>query len=302
MPFLYIFAFLLMAVVPLRAQELDMTVIVVAPNNLTGTDKSMFPRMELAIKELVNNQKWTNDAFEPNEKIKCKFQLNVKSDQGNNTFTCDLLVEATRPVFGSSYETKLISISEKDIPIIYDPTRQLENCKDNFTDNLSALVTFYAYFILAMDYDSFALEGGDPFIAILQNMVNSLPGQARSLDESWSPGSKKKNSRFFLLDNLNHVRMKPFRRAIYEYHRISLDGFSKNVESARAEMVNSVEVIASTDQSFPNTFLLQSFIAAKRSELIEIFKQGTSAEKARIIASMSSIDPANSSIYNSIKS
>lgn len=291
-----------MAVVPLRAQELDMTVIVVAPNNLTGTDKSMFPRMELAIKELVNNQKWTNDAFEPNEKIKCKFQLNVKSDQGNNTFTCDLLVEATRPVFGSSYETKLISISEKDIPIIYDPTRQLENCKDNFTDNLSALVTFYAYFILAMDYDSFALEGGDPFIAILQNMVNSLPGQARSLDESWSPGSKKKNSRFFLLDNLNHVRMKPFRRAIYEYHRISLDGFSKNVESARAEMVNSVEVIASTDQSFPNTFLLQSFIAAKRSELIEIFKQGTSAEKARIIASMSSIDPANSSIYNSIKS
>lgn len=284
------------------AQELDMTVIVIAPNNLTGTDKSMFPKMENAIKELVNNQKWTGDAFEATERIKCKFQLNVKSDLGNNSFSCDLLVEASRPVFGASYETKLFSISEKEIPIIYDPTKQLENCKDNYTDNLSALVTFYAYFILAMDYDSFGLDGGDTYISILQNMVNSIPGQGRAFDESWSSGSKKKNSRYFLLDNLNHVRMKPFRRAMYEYHRICMDGFSKNIESSRAEMVNSIEAIANTDQTFPNTFLLQSFIAAKRIEIIEIYKQGTSSEKNRIITAMSSIDPANSSLYNSIKS
>ncbi len=284
------------------AQELNMNVIVVAPNNLTGTDKDMFPKMEAAIKELVNNTKWSNDVFEINERINCKIQMNVRTDNGNNNFVCDLIIEASRPIFGSSTETTLFSISEKDVPIIFDPTRALENNKDAYTDNLSSLITFYAYFILALDYDSFSLDGGDNFILILQNMVNSLPGQAKSFDDSWSSGSKKKNSRYFLLENLNHVRMKSYRRAIYEYHRLCMDMFSKSIETPRSDMVNAIELIASTDQAYPNTFLLQSFIAAKRGEIIQIFKQGTPSEKSRVIIAMSNIDPSNSSLYNSIKS
>ncbi|MCC6816916.1 MAG: DUF4835 family protein [Saprospiraceae bacterium] len=279
-----------------------MTVLVIAPNNLTGTDKAMFPKMELAIKELANSTKWTNDNFELNERIKCKFQLTVRNDNGNNSFDCDLIVEASRPIYGSNLESTLFSISEKNIPIIYDPTRALENNKDIYTDNLSALVTFYAYFILALDYDSFSLDGGDPYIAILQNMVNSMSGQGKSFDDSWSSSSKKKNSRYFLLENLNHVRLKPYRRAMYEYHRLCMDMFTKNVESSRADMVNAIESISNTDQSYPNSFLLQSFIAAKRAEIIEIYKQGTALEKTRVITAMSSIDPSNTSLYNSIKS
>lgn len=279
-----------------------MNVIVVAPNTITGTDKEMFPKMEAAIEELANNTKWSTDPFEVNERINCKFQLNVRTDNGNNNFVCDLIVEASRPVFGSNIETTLFSISEKSIPIIYDPTRQLENNKDAYTDNLSSLITFYAYFILAMDYDSFSLDGGDNFIAILQNMLNSLPGQATSFDDSWSSSTNKKNSRFFLVDNLNHVRMKPYRRAMYEYHRLCMDMFSKSIEGPRADMVNAIEAIAATDQAFPNTFLLQAFIAAKRAEIIQIFKLGTPSEKTRVITAMGNIDPSNSSLYNTIKS
>ena len=123
------------------SQELDMTVLVIAPNNLTGTDKAMFPKMELAIKELANSTKWTNDNFELNERIKCKFQLTVRNDNGNNSFDCDLIVEASRPIYGSNLESTLFSISEKNIPIIYDPTRALENNKDIYTEQRQALLT-----------------------------------------------------------------------------------------------------------------------------------------------------------------
>ncbi|MEP7195635.1 MAG: DUF4835 family protein [Saprospiraceae bacterium] len=295
--------FLLVVVIQnIIAQELDMNVVVVAPNSASASDKSVFPIMEKAIKDLVNNQKWTNDNFESNERIKCKLQLNIRTDYGNNSFTCDLILDASRPVFGSSYETTLLVITEKDIPINFDPFKPLENSKETYYDNLSALITFYSYFILAMDYDSFSLEGGDSYITLLQNMVNTIPSGAKQFDESWSSASKKKNSRYFLLDNLANIRMKPFRRANYEYHRLCMDNFSKTPESSRSNIVNAIEAVADTDQTYPNSFLMQSFIGAKKNEIVEIFKQGTQGEKERVITAMSAIDPSNSSLYNSIKS
>ncbi|MEO6189126.1 MAG: DUF4835 family protein [Saprospiraceae bacterium] len=283
-------------------QELDLSVVVVGPTSASSTDKSVFPLMEKAIKELANNQKWTTDHFDPNERIKCKMQLSVRSDNGNGNFKCDLLIDASRPVFGSAYETSLFVVNEKDIPISFEGYKPLENNKETYTDNLSALITFYAYYILAMDYDSFSLEGGDTYINILQNMLASLPGNAKGFDESWSSSSNKKNSRFFLLENLTNIRMKPFRRANYEYHRICLDNIAKSPESARSQMISSLEAIAATDVTYPNSFLLQSFLSAKRIEIIEIFKGGTMDEKNKVINTMSTVDPSNTTAYNSIKS
>lgn len=284
------------------AQELDMNVTVIGPNTASSSDKSVFPQMEKAIKEFANNTKWTNDVFEPNEKIRCNFQLSVRRDFGNNSFSCDLFIEASRPVYGSSYETNLMIINEKEIPINFDPFKPLENSKEIYFDNLSAVVTFYAYFILAMDYDSFSLEGGDPYVLTLQNMVNSMPAGAKSFDESWSANSKKKNSRFFLMENLTNPRMRSFRRAMYEYHRLYMDNFYKDAADSRAKMLNTIEAIANTDQSYPNSFLLLCFVAAKRNEIVEIYKSGTDFEKNKVITAMSSIDPANTTLYNSIKS
>lgn len=286
----------------LFGQELDMNVVVIAPNTVSSSDKSVFPQMEKAIKELANNHKWTSDQFEQNERIKCNLQLNVRRDYGNNSFTCDLIIEASRPVYGSSYESNLLVINEKEIPINYDPFKPLENSKDAYFDNLSSVISFYIYYILAMDYDSFSLEGGDLYINILQNMVNAIPPGTRAFDDSWSSGSKKKNSRYFLMENLTNLRLKSFRRAYYEYHRLSLDNFHKNPETARAQMILSIEAIAKTDLSYPNSFLLQTFIGAKRNEIIEIFKQGTTDEKNRVAKAMSSIDPSNTSLYDALKS
>jgi len=45
---------------------------------------------------------------------------------------------------------------------------------------------------------------------------------------------------------------------------------------------------------------LQMFATAKQSEIIEIFKEGTSIQKANIFKIMSRLDAANASAYRKI--
>jgi hypothetical protein len=106
-------------------------------------------------------------------------QITIREDRGNNSFVCDFAIQASRPVYQSTYETPILILNEKDVPINFDPFKPLENSKETFFDNLSSVLTFYAYFILSLDYDSFSLEGGEPYVNILQNMVNTIPSGAR---------------------------------------------------------------------------------------------------------------------------
>lgn len=283
------------------SQELNFSVKVTS-NAGNIADRTAFEQMENMIKEFMNNQRWTNDRFEVFERIRTTLQISIREDKGNNNFVCDFTLQAFRPVFKSSYESSLLQFTEKDIPIVFDPFRPLENNKEVYTDNLSAVLTFYAYLILALDYDSFSLEGGEPYVTIMQNMIASLPSSAKGFDPSWTSSSGKKFSRYFLFENLTNARMKPFRRAYYEYHRLGLDMSHQDMNLVRRDLVSSIKAIAQTDQIYPNSFLMQTFINAKRLELIEIFKNGTPIEKMDIFNAMSSIDPANTTAYEVIKS
>ncbi len=282
----------------LRAQELDATVRVIAPN-LGLSDKSIVTQLEKNIKDFLNSQKWTQDVFEPNERIKCNFQVAISADRGENNLSIDLSIQATRPVFNSTYETPLLNIHDKGIPIQFDPYKNLENSKETYYDNLSSVLTFYAYLILALDYDSFSLEGGESYLQLLNNMINSLPSNVRSGDDAWSPAKDKRNNRYFIIENLTNPRMKLFRRAYYEYHRLAMDNMSKDPAGSRSNLSGIMSDIGRANASYPDTYLMKIFGFTKQKEIIEIFKQGTVQEKQNIKDVMSKIDPANSNQYNS---
>jgi len=299
--YFYILSLWLLNSFAVQAQELDVAVKVIG-NAANLTDRKTFEQMENMVKEFINNQRWTNDRFESIERIRANMQISIKQDKGNNELVCDITVQAYRPVFKSSYETMLIQFTEKDVPILFDPFRPMENNREVYTDNLSAVVSFYAFLLLALDYDSYSLEGGEPYLNIMQNMLVNIPSSAKSYDPSWTSSTSKKNSRYALFENLNNPRMKPFRRAYYEYHRLGLDQSSMDMNLVRRDLVSAIKAIAQTDQTYPNTFLMQSFINAKRPEIIEIFKQGTGIEKLDVHNAMITIDPSNATAYDQIKS
>lgn len=295
--FFFLFSMTIHAV---QSQELNATVRVLAPS-LQLSDKSVVDQMEKSIAEFLNNQKFTADNFGAKERIKCNFLITISKDLGNNNFSCELTIQSVRPVFNASYETTVLNLADKDFQIHFDPYKAIENSRETYYDNLSSVLTFYAYTILMMDYESFALEGGETSVTLLQTMLNNMSPGAKAIDKSWNGSSSKKISRYDIIENMTNSRMKPYRRAFYEYHRLGVDFLDKDLEQAKRTITSAIESIANVDQAYPNSYLVQLFASAKGKEIVEIFKKASPIEKTKVYNLMISIDPSNTSIYSPLK-
>jgi len=92
-------------------------------------------------------------------------------------------------------------------------------------------------------------------------------------------------------------RCKNFRQAWYEYHRLGLDYMANNIEQGRINIVKALETFEKTQTAYPTAMTLQMFSNSKGLELVEIFKEGTPAQKSQVNAIMTKIDPPNSGKY-----
>src|SRR6476660_5700019 len=90
---------MILFVAVLNAQELQARLVIVTSKVSTQVDKKIFQTLQTALTNFVNNRKWTNDAFQPQEKIKCTFLITIDKDLGNNVFQSTLTVQAARPVY-----------------------------------------------------------------------------------------------------------------------------------------------------------------------------------------------------------
>ncbi|MBK8557728.1 MAG: DUF4835 family protein [Lewinellaceae bacterium] len=133
---------LLLSAWSLSAQgELNCTVRISTPQ-LQNTDRKVFDKLEVALRDFLNTNKWTNDQFEPDERIKCNFILTISTEMDNNTFNGELAVQAVRPVFGSGYETPLLSHLDKDVTFSYEQNQPIEFLRDAADNQNLAAVLF----------------------------------------------------------------------------------------------------------------------------------------------------------------
>ena len=224
--------------------ELNASVRVNTPQ-LQKTDRKVFDQLEAALRDFLNNTKWTTDNFEPDERIKCNFILTISKENDNNVFEGELAIQATRPVYGSGYETPLISHLDKDILFAYEQNQPIEFLKDaTDNQNLSALFAYYVYIILGMDYDSFSQYGGDQQFATAEKIVTNIQNSNTNSTLGWRPadGGKSRN-RYWVIENMLNPRVKPFRAAMYNYYRNGLDVFASNPDQAKASIMQALEDI-----------------------------------------------------------
>ena len=85
------------------AQELQAKFTVLSNRVSTQVDKKTFQTLQTTLTNFVNNRKWTPDAFQPQEKIRCNFLLNIDQDLGNNQYKATLTVQAARPAYNTNY-------------------------------------------------------------------------------------------------------------------------------------------------------------------------------------------------------
>src|SRR5947209_1282732 len=118
--------FALIIVCALQAQELQARLTVISNRVSTQVDKKVFQTLQNALNTFLNNRKWTGDAFQPQEKIKCNFLLNIDEYKGNNVFKASLTVQAARPIYNTTYESPIVNFQDGEFTFKYVESHPIE--------------------------------------------------------------------------------------------------------------------------------------------------------------------------------
>jgi hypothetical protein len=249
------------------------------------------------MKEFLNGHKWSPDNILPQERVECNFVLNITNWDGNSSFSGELQIQSTRPVFNTSYNTPLLNLDDKDFDFLYTEGQAVDYSDQNFQSNLSSVMAFYAYIILGMDYDSFSRFGGTNYFAAAQNVVNIA--QSASY-KGWKAFDSNIN-RYWLAENMNNKAYNALRSFMYDYHRNGLDEMADNTSKGRKAIGDLLPSLSQVDRQRIGSMFPLIFFTAKRDELVSIFSKADQREKTDAITNLTQIDPANGNKYQNIK-
>lgn len=282
------------------AQELNCQIsIIPAPSLQLGpVEKETFTELENTIYDFMNTTKWTNDIFEIEERINCNILITITDIPATTTYKGKIQVQSTRPVYNTSYNTTVFNHVDDDFTIAYlRNSAILPMSNYQYRDNLSAILSFYAYMILGYDYDSFSLKGGDPYFKAAQQIANNAKNSG---DEGWSAGGGKNKNRFWMVDNVLQPVFAPLRDAYYNFHRKGLDNMYTDLAGGRATILETLQSLDKVQRSRPGSLNLQLFVTSKSNELIQIFSMAEMKEKNAAVTILKKLDPVNSSKYQEI--
>lgn len=280
------------------SQELNCVVTVDATRLQTeqATERSIFPNLEKSIATFINSKEWTTDEFKRGEQINCRLLVTVTKSPVQNIFEATAQVVSTRPVYGTTYETTLLNFNDRSFNFRYVTDQPMIFNDNNFTDNLTSMLAFYVYAVLALDYDSFAKLGGNPFVEKMFNVANIAQSSG---EVGWARTTNTVN-RYWLAENMQSQQMIPFRETLYQYHRLALDNYLTNGEDARKKILACIETITQVNRVKPSSALLNVYFDAKNMELVNIFKEATPEIKKKFRDLVVVIDPANASKYDKV--
>ncbi len=282
------------------AQELNCQVIVMNEPKLQMTPvvREIFDELEVSIYEYMNNTRWTKDVFEIEERINCSILITIGEIKSNTTFIGKIQVQSSRPVYNTGYNTLLLNYVDKDFTVNYLRATALLPIENyQFRDNLTAILSFYAYLIIGYDYDSFSPKGGDPYFRNAQQLANNAKSSG---DPGWIAEDKGKRNRYWLIDNVLQSVFSPLRDCYYKYHRTGMDVMYDNLEGGRTIVLEALNLLDKIQRSRPGSLNLQMFCTAKSQELIDMFSQAEIKEKNNVVSLLKRLDPANSSKYQEI--
>ena len=277
-------------------QELNCQVTVNYDQIQGSTNKQIFDQLKISILEFMNNTKWTTEIFAQQEKIDCSFLIIVKQALGADEYSGSIQVTSNRPVFKSSYATPVLNLEDEFFQFKFQQFSQLEFNINSFQNNLTSVLAYYAYVVLATDYDSFAPLGGTTYWQKAQLIVQNAQGAGEA---GWKQSQSQKN-RYWLIENTLQPLFKGIRDCMYSYNMSGLDRMSEGPEAARTVILTSLELLIPVAKSRPASFNMQVFFNAKRDEIINIFKGGTLEEKTKVLEILATVDPAGTTRYQKI--
>ena len=289
-----------LATTGLEAQELQANVAVIASRLPSTVDKKQFQTLQTALYNFINNRAWSSETFKSEEKIVCNFLINISSTLDNNTYQATLTVQAGRPIYNTSYQSPLINFQDESFTFRYVEFQNLDfnenrvQGSEPYAANLTAEIVYYIDIILGLDFDTFSLRGGDPYLQKALNIVNNAP-EGQNIN-GWKPFDGVRN-RYWLVENLTNSKYNLVHDAYYSYYRSGLDQLYDKDADGRTAVLNALNMLNTVNSENPNTMIMQFWFQGKAGELSNIFKKAPPDEKARALDLLTKLDISNINKY-----
>lgn len=267
-------------------------------DKITDGSREIFNELQEKVTDYMNTTKWTNAIFGTNEKIHCKLMFTISSwDNSTGLMKGDLQIQSSRPVYNSSYTTAIINFKDAKVDFQFETGQQLVFSEMEMLDNLTAILNYWAYMIIALDFDTFELKGGDPYYEQAANIVR----MAQSTGESGWKAFEDNTNRNAVLSAFTDTQTSPIRDILYEYHRLGLDQMVVTVDKGRATITHTLENLGKIYQVAPLSVCLTMFKDSKLDELINIYSKANMTEKESVYEMLYQVYPSENTKLEEIK-
>jgi len=282
-----------------NAQELNCKISIIKEARLevNSTELEIFKELELVLTDFMNNTQWTKDHILAEERINCVIQLQINKIPSSGNYSGAIQVQATRPVFNSNYNTLLFNFRDEDLAFSYSRNTLVTYTPNQFRDNLSSVLAYYAYYILGMDYDSFSNKGGGKYFNECQQIVSNAQNSGFP---GWKSSEQGKRNRFWLVDNILQAAFEPLRDCNYAYHRNGMDQMYEDKVKGKKALYDALSKLNTVVQVRPNSPNVVNYLLCKRDELKSILSDSEVKEKTDFVTLLKRLDPSNSSKYQEI--
>ena len=76
------------------------------------SNRSVFKTLEKSLQEFINQTRWTDIKVRENERLRCSFTLVITKFE-NTRYEATLLVQSSRPVYNSAYQSPIFNLQDK---------------------------------------------------------------------------------------------------------------------------------------------------------------------------------------------
>lgn len=267
------------------AQELKADVYI-NTSNVERVNQQLINILSLQIKDALNTTKFTNIHFTEKEKIDCKFSINLLGYE-NDEYTAELVVQASRPVFDTNYNSPIFLYKDKNVNFRYNAGEQIVFDINNPASNLVSVFIYYAYMLIDVYLSSFSYFEGN----FVSPMIHNIIASAQSYIEWNGWKSSDKNNRISLYESFTQKQDELFWNIWYQYHIKGLDILISDMKKGKE---NITTVLSSLEQYKKDRFsspLIDFFGNVKLDEIINIFLNSSSQERELVHKILNNIYP-----------
>jgi len=280
----------------LFAQDFQCQVSINANQVTGGSNTQRYNDLQQKLYQFIHDRKWCQYKLKTNERIECALQITLTKVSGDvMEGTMNILLQ--RPVYKASYKTTLLNFQDKHIQFTYAEGDPLEYSDNMNLSQFTSLIAYYLNLFLAVEFDSFAPNGGAVYYGKCQSIVNL---NQSSKEKGWSVADNGQNNRYWITENFTNSQYSKLHEFFYQYHRLGLDVMSETPDAGRAVILESLRLLQQVNAQKSGLAMVKVIASTKCDEIVNIFKEGMPSEKTQVVNIMKQIDPTNSSRYDAI--